>query len=190
MSDVIRCPYCEKYIDVTFNPITCAKCGEALAKDESGVYFTNETLDSDFNAVPRVVRLFATGIDLAVALASIMLSLVVADRLFPIRSWVGLGLATVTTLTMIFVYPSLMERYSSGATLGKMVFGVRVIDVNSLGPPSLQQALGRNILKVVLASGLFWVSMAFGGIPFIVAILYPDIWSIHNKASNSLVVYK
>lgn len=31
MSDVVRCPLCQKYIDITFNPETCPQCGGNIA---------------------------------------------------------------------------------------------------------------------------------------------------------------
>jgi phage FluMu protein Com len=43
MSDTARCPFCQKYIDVTFKLESCPKCNKSLA----GIELKNEVVKSN-----------------------------------------------------------------------------------------------------------------------------------------------
>ncbi len=54
------------------------------------------------------------------------------------------------TLAVFFVvYGSLLEATSGGQTLGKRIFGLRVVDARTLGPITFSSALSRNIFKLI-----------------------------------------
>ena len=188
MSDIIQCPHCAKYIDVTFASPMCTKCGGKLSVDEKGLSPEDERNISDFAPAPRLARFFATIIDLTIIGISIALLSLIAE--IPAMRSLSTILILILSVLIICVYPPMAERYNSGATLGKVIVGLRVISIDPFGPLSIRQVLGRHFLKLVLLSIFTLISVLLAGIPLLVALMFPDIWSFHNKVFDCLVVYR
>jgi len=87
---------------------------------------------------------------------------------------------TLTMLALASLYYVLMEGYL-GQTVGKMLFGIRVVRESDGGRPGLRAALIRTALRLV--DGFLWYLVAF------VAVLNSDKnQRLGDMAANTLVV--
>lgn len=101
-------------------------------------------------------RIGAQVVDLVLMFVQVVLvafALVVLAR--PDRTEGARALAYVGVLTLP-LYGGLLEGYWNGRTVGKRLFGIKVVDRRGR-EPSVGQALGRNLPAVVLFS---WVTTA------------------------------
>jgi phage FluMu protein Com len=103
MSDTARCPFCQKYIDVTFKLESCPKCKKSLA----GIELKNEVVKS--NEMAMLYALLATIAYAAVAVTALGY---LGELLGLNGKSCGSAIATGVITSAILVYHSVDKYFS------------------------------------------------------------------------------
>jgi hypothetical protein len=103
MSDTARCPFCQKYIDVTFKLESCPKCNKSLARIE----LKNEVVESH-----EMAMLYALLGAAAYAIVSVVALGSLADLLGLGGKSCGSAIATGVISSTIMVYHSIDKYFS------------------------------------------------------------------------------
>lgn len=99
------------------------------------------------------VRIYAAMIDLAPAVAISMVTFGIANPIAIVSQWMNhpdewQSLAPGLLVIGLFVTHTTLTELFTGATLGKLMFGVRVVSMTGLSP-NVWQVLARNSFKVI-----------------------------------------
>jgi uncharacterized RDD family membrane protein YckC len=94
----------------------------------------------------------------------------------------GFGLWLIALFTMEWFYPVLFEVLREGATPGKKVFGIKVINANGT-PVDISASLIRNLLRAV-----DFLPLAYG-FGFISMLLNHNFQRLGDLAAGTLVIY-
>jgi hypothetical protein len=104
MSDTARCPFCQKYIDVTFKLESCPKCNKSLA----GIELKNEVVESH-----KMASLYALWATMAYVVIVIIVLTVLSKSLAGIEGnscGSGIGVAIIISITMVYTF---VDKYFS-----------------------------------------------------------------------------
>ncbi len=102
---------------------------------------------------------------------------------FGIGFFPSLFFGTFTLLSWLvwLIYFSFFEG-TSGQTLGKQAVGIKVVDETTMKPPPLEQALLRNILRIIDWLPFFYI------IGFILVETQPNKKRLGNMVARTVVV--
>lgn len=134
-------------------------------------------LDVKYKLIPAGfwLRLVAYGIDTALILGGGALIILTLVEIYGDQA----RLFGVALLPAYYLYYAILESSPARATLGKRLFGLRVVDLNGrrLG---FWQALGRNLSKAA--------SQFIFGIGFLMAAWTEKKQALHDKMAGTLVM--
>lgn len=140
---------------------------------------TPEGVELHLRAAGPVVRALAYAIDLLLR-GAIIFALSIA---LSVTGRFGMGVFMVVIFLLEWFYPVLFEVYRDGATPGKRLFGLRVVNDNGT-PVAWGPSLVRNLLRAVDFMPSFY---AFG---LISMLLNRDFKRLGDLAAGTLVVYQ
>jgi len=128
-------------------------------------------------AASIATRVAAWALD-AVTLGVLIVPIVVVGEVIDLdaRRSIGIGMLSLVA----FVYLCLSDASASGATLGKKVLGLRVVDAADGGRIGIPRAVGRRLVYVIggLAFYLGWLC----------ALVTPQHRALHDYAARTVVV--
>jgi uncharacterized RDD family membrane protein YckC len=126
-------------------------------------------------------RVAAFGID--EVLLSTLLMIILWDSIAKVQTVEGM---IALTNSFLLEYMSIKIVYQTfftmqyGATIGKIVMKIRVIEINSLSNPGFLSAFNRSVFRVV-SEALFYLG-------FVWAMIDPYRRSWHDKTAHTLVI--
>lgn len=91
----------------------------------------------------------------------------------------------VTTVTVLVGYPVTCETLSRGRTLGKLIFGLRVVRADG-GPIDFRHALTRGLAGAIVD---FWMLGGFGAIAMISSLCSPNARRVGDVLAGTVVVH-
>ncbi len=91
----------------------------------------------------------------------------------------------VTVVTVLVGYPVACETLSRGRTLGKLIFGLRVVRADG-GPIDFRHALTRGLAGAIVD---FWMLGGFGAIAMISSLCSPNARRVGDVLAGTVVVY-
>jgi len=118
--------------------------GAASALDTLRSITTPEGIELNLRLAGPVPRACAWAIDLVLRLTIFLTASMI---LSPLREF-GMGFVLLTAFLLEWFYPALFEVYMSGATPGKKMMGLRVVNDDGT-PVQLAAAVIRNLLRAV-----------------------------------------
>lgn len=134
-------------------------------------------------------RVFASIADFVFVAIGLILLSVLVEELSPRRSMTNSNrelfdlVVSICFFVVPILYFSVLESSKLGATLGKLIIGIKVVDENTFQRISFFRALGRALVKII--------SLYFCGIGIIVFVLGMSgerKQSIHDGLFKTLVV--
>jgi uncharacterized RDD family membrane protein YckC len=111
--------------------------------------------------------------------AALLIDSVVVSAATGILTAVTFGMAWFSIFLLPWVYEAIMLSSEKQATVGKMVLGIVVTDING-GPISFARATGRHFAK--------WLSALILGIGFLMAAFTEKKQALHDMIADTLVV--
>ncbi len=93
--------------------------------------------------------------------------------------------ALVTVIATLVGYPVACETLSRGRTLGKLIFGLRVVRADG-GPIDFRHALTRGLASAIVD---FWMLGAFGAVAVISSLCSPNARRVGDVLAGTVVVY-
>lgn len=177
------CPSCGTNNIATAN--FCTSCGSSLSMDSN-----YQQLAKDFGFSPYagfwkrfiayVIDLMITGIIGAIIGFSLG-ALLISDTAFLEHSYSDDALFNALGIVVTWLYFALMESSASQATLGKMLFGIKVTDINGQRI-SFGRASGRHFGKIISA-----ILLCIG---YLMAAFTAKKQALHDMMAGCLVVNK
>ncbi len=126
------------------------------------------------------LRLYAYLLDLVVMIAAVILIwIVIGISSFALGGNVAVGLINLALFVLLWFYPVFFEVSRKGATPGKMVLGLRVVN-EAGGTLTFGASMVRNFVRIV--------EMIFPFLPLF-SFLNPRFQRLGDLAAGSLVVY-
>lgn len=140
---------------------------------------TPEGVELQFRIAGPVVRALAWAIDMSIRGVIYF----VAGIVFGLLREFGIGLFLLTVFLLEWFYPVLFEVYEYGATPGKRVMKIRVLQ--AVGTPvGWSSAMIRNLLRAVDILPLFY------GFGLITMLFNKDFQRLGDLAADTVVVYQ
>ncbi len=143
---------------------------------------TPEAVLLDFPLAGLGSRVMARLVDVA-CVGAMFYVLLIAIVTFGVEASPTLAIiiVVVSVFAVVFVYPTVMEAFGRGRTLGKRVLGLRVVTVAG-GPVTLRAAATRAMLDLVD------VYFSTGGIGMATMILSPSNQRLGDLAAGTIVI--
>ncbi|MGF1596476.1 MAG: RDD family protein [Acidimicrobiales bacterium] len=144
---------------------------------------TPEGVVLEFRVAGLGSRILAKGLDLVIQFVALVVTLIVAGMAAAGSPAVGIVVVVVSIFGVFYGYPALLEAYWDGRTVGKRVFGIRVITTEG-APVGLRHAA----IRSMLATLDFWVPTPGGLIALTVALLSKRSQRLGDLAAGTIVV--
>lgn len=144
---------------------------------------TPEGVVLEFRAAGVASRMMAIGLDLIIQYLLLIVFGITGAFLAAVSPTVGLIFVVVAFFGIIWGYPSLQETFWNGRTIGKRVFGLRVLTIEG-GPVGFRQAAIRAVLGLVD----FWLPAPGGVVALVSALTTKNSQRLGDLAAGTIVV--
>ncbi|MEL7155631.1 MAG: RDD family protein [Actinomycetota bacterium] len=144
---------------------------------------TPEGVVLEFRAAGVASRMMAVALDLAIQYVLIIVMALVGAFLAAFSPTVALVFVVVGFFLVFWGYPAVLETFWGGRTVGKRVFGLRVLTIEG-GPVGFRQAAIRALLSLVD----FWLPAPGGVVALVAALTTKNSQRLGDLAAGTIVV--